>query len=784
MTHPMTERAGSTPVLIGVGQHSERLGEDDYRGLSPVDLAARAAVVALADAGVAAAEIDLLACPRQFDESFPGIPAALGRPDNFTRAVARRLGADPARCIYSVAGGQSPQQLVTEFAGEIAAGRTRVALVVTSEAISTVLTQVSQPDPPDLTEITGIIDEDRGAGLGGIVTRTHVAHQLIDAPTQYALFENARRARLGQTRAEQAVEMGRWFAPFTRIAAENPHSAVRTVRTGAELMTVTDNNRVIVDPYPKAVVAREKVNQSAAVLITSEEVAEQLGVPREQWVYLRGHSDLRDRDAMLRADLSRSEPSLTAIDESLAMAGIDVGDVASFDLYSCFPVAVSTVAEGLGLSPEDPRGLTVTGGLPFFGGPGNGYSLHAIVETVVRCRRTPGAWGMVGANGGMLSKYSVGVYSTTPGGWEVGDDAALQARLDAAPDVPVAVVANGPATVETWTVKYDGPQRRAVVVGRLDDGRRFLANNVEGDDELIDLLLGDGGPGARIQVRSVPEGNRVAVSLARMDELVPRVPVGFRDSYRYAEIQRQGHVLEITLTGTDDRNLLDAAAHHELAGLFDAFEADRELRVAILTGAGTTTFAATSDLDHPIAALDANLPASGLAGLTHRRLTKPVIAALNGNALGGALEIALACHLVVAEEHVELGLPHARMGSIAASGGLVRLPRLVPANVANRMILTGVPISAVEAERWGLVARVVPPGDALKGARELAAEILLGAPGALRSSLEVMAAAGSLDDAAALKLSGDRLERLLISNDAAEAFVAGFEGRPPVWRNH
>ncbi|MFL6160546.1 MAG: enoyl-CoA hydratase-related protein [Marmoricola sp.] len=779
----MAFHAGSTPVLIGVGQRSERLDDPDYAALSPVALAAAAATVALADAGIGAGEVDVIACTRQFDESFPGVPAKLGRPANFPRAVSHRLAIEPERCIYAITGGQSPQQLVTELAGEIAAGRTRTALVVSAEAISTVLSLAATADPPDFTEPGERPEEDRGAGLAGVITRTHVAHGLTDAPTQYGLFENARRTRLGQSRAEQAADMGAWFAPFTEVAAANPHADVRQVRSAEDLLTVTASNRVIADPYPKAVVAREKVNQAAAVVITSEEVAERLGVPREQWVYLRGHSDLRDRDLLLRGDLSRSEPAETALSAALEMAGIGLDDVAAFDLYSCFPIAVSAVADGLGLRADDPRRLTVTGGLPFFGGPGNGYSLHAIVEVVDRCRTTPGSWGVVGANGGMLSKYSAGVYSTVAGAWQTGDDAALQAQLDAAPDVPVAVFADGWGTVETWTVKDLQGARRAVVLGRLDDGRRFLANHVEGDDELLDRLLGEDGPGTRIYARSVPAGNRVALSEERMDALVPARVAGFAASYEFVQLHRDGPVLEVTLLGADEKNLLPVAAHHELADVFDAFEADSGLRVVVLTGEGSTAFCTTADLDHPIAALDTNLPVSGLGGLTARRLTKPVVAALNGRALGGALEIALACHLVVAEDHVELGLPQVRLGTIAAAGGVQRLARRLPAQVANKLVLTGQPIGAGEAERWGLVAAVVPQGEGLKAARALADDIVLGAPGSVRHSLELLTAAAE-DDAELRGLAAERLERLLVTNDATEGFTAAVEGRPAVWQDH
>lgn len=761
-----------TPVLVGIAQYSEQLGDPDYEALVPVAIAERAAALALADAGVRAGEVDVLACTRQFDESVPGFPTALGGPDNFPRALARRLGAEPARCIYAITGGQSPQQLVTELAGSIAAGSTRLAVVVAAEAISTVLDLAGRADRPDLTEITGIIDEDRGVGLTGILASTQVAHQLTDASTQYALFENARRARLGMTRAEQAADIGRWFAPFTEVAAANPHAAVRSVADAAMLTTVTDGNRLIVDPYPKAVVAREKVNQSAAVVITSEEVAAELGIPREQWVYLNGHSDLRDRELVRRPDLSRSVPAVAAIRASLDMAGLTLEEITAFDLYSCFPIAVSIVAEQLGLGPDDPRRLTLTGGLPFFGGPGNGYSLHAVVEAVDRCRRDPGARVLVGANGGMLSKYSVGIYTREPSPWQRGDDARLQAELDAVPDVPVCLAPDGPATIETWTVKFEGGAPRAVVIGRTASGERFVANDLAEDDEIRELLLGEDGPGAPVFVRALPEGNRVTRTEARMDALAPRPTIGLKAAYEFLEVDVDGGILKVAVTGVDGQ--LPDAGHFELASVFDAFDADPRLRVAILTG-GSGLWA--DPVAFPAFELVHVFPPTGRAGLTARTLTKPVIAALTGDVLGTAFEAALACHLIVAEEQVLLGLPQPLSGIIAADGGLTRLPARLPTVVANRMMLTGQPIRASEAERWGLVNEVVARGGALAAAHRLAGDILASSPEAVRRTLAVAAA----DPADARHLAADALDALLVTSDAAEAYTAALAGRPPRW---
>ncbi len=297
-------------------------------------------------------------------------------------------------------------------------------LLFGSEAISTVEhfagKRGDDPGKPDFTEHAGGSLDDRGYGLEGLVSRHLAAHGLTGAPSQYALIDNARRARLKLNRAEYAAAMGALFAPFTRVAAANPHASAPVERSAAELVTPTEANRLIADPYTRYIVAREKVNQGAAVLLMSVVAARRLGVPEDRLVFLHGHADLRERALVERADLSRSPAAVMAAGHALEMAGIKADDLATIDLYSCFPAPVFNICDGLGIAPDDPRGLTLTGGLPFFGGAGNNYSMHAIAETVQRARSNPGSFGFVGANGGIMSKYSAGVYSSTPAPWTAG----------------------------------------------------------------------------------------------------------------------------------------------------------------------------------------------------------------------------------------------------------------------------------------------------------------------------------------------------------------------------
>jgi acetyl-CoA C-acetyltransferase len=785
-----------TPVVVGVGQASERLGAPGYQGRSPVDLAADAAREALADSGAdpatVAAAIDTVAGIRQFENSFPRARAPLGRSDNYPRSVAGRISATPARAVLEVSGGQAPQHLVNEFARVIAAGDSEVTLIFGSEAISTIEHFARPPEgpdgqgKPDFTEHAEGSLEDRGYGLSGMMSRHQAAHGLIGAPSQYALIDNARRARLGQTREEYAAAMGALFAPFTAVAAANPHSSAPVERSAAELVTPTEANRPIADPYTRYIVAREKVNQGAAVLLMSVAAARRLKIPADRWVFLPGHADLRERDLMERADLSAGPASVLAVRHALDLAGIGPDDLAAIDLYSCFPAPVFNIGDGLGLAAGDPRGLTLTGGLPFFGGPGNNYSMHAIAEAVQRARSTPGSYVLVGANGGVMSKYSAGVYSTTPAPWTPDRSADLQDEIDGGDAPRQAHVADGPAVIETYTVRHarDGG-RTGIVIGRLDrDGRRFIAR---GDDRyLLDLLTTAKEPiGQPVYVRSSGAGNRVTTTRARMDELFPPRPAALKDRYEHVLVRRDGHLLEVTINRPESRNSLHPMANDELDHVFDAYFADDDLWVAILTGAGDKAFSAGNDLVYSASGKPMWVPANGFAGLTGRTpMPKPVIAAVNGFAMGGGCEIALACHLVVADETARFALSEVRVGLVAGAGGLVRLPRTVPPKLATEMILTGRRLTAAEALAHGLVNRVVPAGTALDGARALAAEIGEGSPTSVRVSLRIMEETRGIPDVVeAVNYPSPALDDLMASDDALEGVTAFAAKRKPQWRN-
>lgn len=251
-------------------------------------------------------------------------------------------------------------------------------------------------------------------------------------------------------------------------------------------------------------------------------------------------------------------------------------------------------------------------------------------------------------------------------------------------------------------------------------------------------------------------------------------------------------VVGSTLVVTLDRpkaNAVDVATSQALYAAFARLRDDDSLRVGIVTGAGERFFCAGWDLKAAAAgeAVDADHGPGGFAGLTELfDLGKPVIAAVNGLALGGGFELALAADLVVAAEHAELGLPEVTLGIVADSGGLLRVPKRVPRAVALEWLLTGRRISAQEAARWGLVNQVVPAGELLETALALADAIAESAPLAVAAVLEVVRATEGLDVAEGFRLlrSGSLpvYRAMLASDDALEGPRAFSERRRPVWR--
>lgn len=253
------------------------------------------------------------------------------------------------------------------------------------------------------------------------------------------------------------------------------------------------------------------------------------------------------------------------------------------------------------------------------------------------------------------------------------------------------------------------------------------------------------------------------------------------------QVTRTGAVLEIQLD-RPPANAIDRATSLAMGDVFVGFRDDPDLRVAIVTGTGDRFFSAGWDLKAGAAGEHERMDygPGGFAGLTELfDLDKPVIAAVNGLAFGGGFELILACDLIVAAEHAEFALPEGRIGNVADAGGVQRLPRRLPYGIAMELLLTGRRFGAAEAARYGLVNAVVPTGQALAKARELAAVIAAAAPLSIQSTKQVVRGTlhRSIEDAFQAVKAGvfPTYERMLTSDDRQEGLTAFTEKRPPVF---
>lgn len=258
----------------------------------------------------------------------------------------------------------------------------------------------------------------------------------------------------------------------------------------------------------------------------------------------------------------------------------------------------------------------------------------------------------------------------------------------------------------------------------------------------------------------------------------------------FCRAEREGHLLVVTINRPEVRNALHRPATDELDQIWTTYEMDPDLRVAVLTGAGDRAFCAGYDIKEPMGpgqgagrgGFLATRHPRGFGGLTHRfGMTKPLIAAVNGFALGGGLELALACDIIVAAEHAEFGFPEPRIGRMALDGGIHRLVRHIPLKPAMGILLTGRRVPAAEALRIGLVNEVVPGPALLAAARRWAEQVLECAPLAVQATKEAVFAGLGLPLAQAMALVPPMMARSMASEDHAEGVNAFLERRPPQW---
>ena len=471
------------PVVIASGQSIER-----HLLVTPVDLMARACEAAFDQVPKLRHRVDRLSVVDIMTRRGPA-PAT---------ELAGQLRIAPPVTEITTIGGNSPQWLVNRAAADIAAGRLEVTVIAGAEAIRSSRQRRRDGLPPDSGDSALLPDPvvgDDQPGIGpaesaiGLLAPVHI----------YPLFESVLAARAGRTAEQQRQAIGDLFAPFTRVAADNPFAWFPRALSASDIATPGPDNRIVCEPYTKRMTAFLGSDQGAAVVVCSLGAARRAGVADQAVFVWAGASAVDVRFPTARPDPGRS-PAIAIAGRALFRAaaqasgsggrpsGID--DIDVIDLYSCFPCAVAMAADALGLAHDDPRGLTTTGGLPYFGGPGNNYTTHGIAAVTDRLRNSDGAaprLGLVTGLGWFVTKHALGLYGSAPppGGFRPGDTNEDQRIIDAS-GVNVAEEVADPTTATvvaaTGVRDHDGSATGAPLIARLPDGRHVAAGPV--DDEV------------------------------------------------------------------------------------------------------------------------------------------------------------------------------------------------------------------------------------------------------------------------------------------------------------
>ena len=489
------------PVIIGVGQVSGA-GEKPLSDISPLRLMEEAARAAAADAGASGGvgavlqQINSVRVQRFFADFSASFPSTFGRMENAPWSLAQCLGLPADELIYDAVGGDATQSAVTAAAAAIAQGKIGAAMVVGAEAMNTERAAKKAKLTLDWSQDAPFKPVEPPA-MPPLYSETEIAHGMNAPMVMYAFIDNALRLARDATFDERMGQIGALFAPFAQVAAENPLATRRDGLGADEIGRPSERNQIAAFPYTRLSVANAFVDQSAALILCSEKIADELGVPADKRVYLHAGAAAHDEWFVSHRENLAQSPAIRLIAQRvLADARIGLHEIGAFDLYSCFASAVEVAATEIGLELDDPRGLTVTGGLPFFGGPGNNYVTHAIAQMVERMRQMPGRYGLVTANGGLLTKHAAGVYSTTPPAEmpRYDNHPELQAEVDAVwgEPAPFAATPEGRGWIEAYTVLHgrNGPAK-GYVLGRLSNGHRFIALTPEDPDLLARMEAAD-----------------------------------------------------------------------------------------------------------------------------------------------------------------------------------------------------------------------------------------------------------------------------------------------------
>ncbi len=459
----------NTPVIVGIHQFTQRW-QDATVPLEPLMMMAKASQEAIEDTRVDFKKIiDTVYVVNIFSYTYQDAPNEL----------AQVLEINPNQTLYPTEGGNTPQYLIGKACLALEKGESKGVLIAGAEAVYGFKQAQKKGIKLDWKprKQPQKIDGEIRVPLNEVES----AYELYLPANIYPLFETAIRANAQRSPEAHHVYLGKLYEHFANVAAQNPHAWSQDSYSPEEIYQISEDNRYITYPYTKRMNANINVDQAAALLLTTVGEAQKLGISEDKWVFPSGSACLNEVwEVTRRPKLHESVAIREAGKLALAQAGLGISAIDAFDLYSCFPCAVQMAQKALGIDENDPRPLTLTGGLSYFGGPGNNYVSHSIVTAVEQIRQNPTQKLLLTALGWYATKHAVGVYSKNPPllTWQESQDfEAKQAEIDATALPAPTKEANGRLTIEAYAVIFGRNQQpeKGVVIGKLEDGTRTVA---------------------------------------------------------------------------------------------------------------------------------------------------------------------------------------------------------------------------------------------------------------------------------------------------------------------
>jgi acetyl-CoA C-acetyltransferase len=472
-------------VIVGVSQHTYR--EPDLTR-SPHEMIVEAILAAAHDAE---ARHD----PIGRASGLLLVGSASKRHPHDPRAVSQALSIAPAEVATSAGGGSSPGILLSHAASAVQAGEHDLVIIAGGEALATQAAARRSGEPLSWPQVE---DFEKVPRIGNARKGWHPAEAELGftLPTQmYALMENAVYHRSGRSLKTHMVGQARLWEQFADVARHNEFAAIRTGATAEQILRVDAANRMVCSPYPKLMTANPNVDMAAALILTSRSTAEDLGIPRDRWVFVETAAHAHDHWSVGERALLGESPAIEhSARAALAASEVSIADVKYIDLYSCFPVAVTAAARAVGLQIADrDRPPTMTGGLTFAGGPGNNYSTHALAASVLAIRHDPDERAVVTANGWYLTDHWVGVLAGRPPA-RAFTDHLVQDTVDVLPRKVFDPDLAGEVLVEACTVEYDKTGRQRALISCLSSDQTTRAWAYTTDPDAMSALGSDSAP--------------------------------------------------------------------------------------------------------------------------------------------------------------------------------------------------------------------------------------------------------------------------------------------------